>query len=325
MSWLKLSINTTAEAVDWVRTLLSTTAYGGDVQVIPWNSSQEAHQEASPTTWDYAIRLYLTDDFSANSQIHEISQRLASLYRVGQASDLEVTEVSEKPTGVDAAPEFTHRVGQRFVVVSPHTSYTPLTSDEILLSLGDSLAFGSGLHPATMLSLRLLERYVSPGMTTLDLGSGSGILSIAMAKLGAKVLALDNDPVAVYATQNAVMLNKVEHLVTVSEGSLGAGNTLGHWMGGSVANSVSTIEPIDGFDLVVANILARIHIALAPDFQQALRQTDGRFGFLITAGFTADYEPEVTQALEQAGFKVIDYERIGEWVALAHQLKAILS
>lgn len=320
MSWLKLSINTIAEAVDWVRTLLSTTAYLGNIQVIPYKLSDATNHAVTQTPWDYTVGLYLPDDFNATSQINEISQRLASLCRVGQASALEITELDEKINPIALANAVIHRIGQRFVVVSPDSTYMPQTVDEILLNLEDSLAFGSGLHPATMLSLRLLERHVLPDMTGLDLGSGSGILSVAMAKLGATVLALDNDRVAVQATQKAVALNQVEHLVTVIEGSLGAGSDLGHWMGGTVDSTLSTVEPTGRFDLVVANILARIHIALASDFQQALRQTDNHSGCLITAGFTTDYEQDVSHALMQVGFEVIDCERMGEWVALAHRV-----
>jgi ribosomal protein L11 methyltransferase len=327
MTWLKLRINTTTEAVDWVRTLLSTTAYRGTVQVIPYDSSTAGAQDAPPPDWAYAIDLYLLDDFSSSSQLNEIDQRLSSLYRVGQASEPEITELDEITPSRIAADAVIHRMGQRVVVVSPKTTYRPQTDHEILLKLEESLAFGSGLHPATRLSLQLLERHVLPGMTGLDLGSGSGILSVAMAKLGATVLALDNDPVAVQATQHAVALNQVESLVTVMKGSLGAGSNLGNWMGSSLDAvmdtldaGTATIEPRGQFDIVVANILARIHIALASDFQQALQQPDGASGCLITAGFTTDYEPDVSTALKQAGFELIDCERLGEWVALAHRL-----
>ena len=107
----------------------------------------------------------------------------------------------------------------------------------------------------------------------------------------------------------------------VMEGSLGSGNDLGHWMGGSTSDNLPTSNVKSSFDLIVANILARVHIALAHDFQHALR-TGAHTGFLITAGFTTDYQEEVDAALIEAGFEAIDYERRNEWVALAHRLKA---
>jgi ribosomal protein L11 methyltransferase len=174
-----------------------------------------------------------------------------------------------------------------------------------------------------MLSLQLLEQYVVPGMQALDLGSGSGILSVAIAKLGAQVLAIDNDPVAVAATQDAVTLNDVPQQVTVKAGSLGSGSHLGHWMGRSMENSTAQAstrqaEPI--FDLIMANILARVHVALADDYRQALRARDRQKALLITSGFTVDDQPSVLDALARAGFQQVNQQRHHEWVALVHQL-----
>ena len=210
-----------------------------------------------------------------------------------------------------------HRIGQRFVVLATDAVYQPCP-DEILLRLKPSLAFGSGLHPATMLSVRLLERYVTPGMKALDLGCGSGILSVAIAKLGAQVLALDNDAIAVQATQATIQDNQVEAQVTVQCGSLGDGSSLGHWMSGTLTQEVSTVQASD-LDLIVANILGRIHITLAADYRNALRPN----GLLITAGFTTDQELEVVAALQTVGFEALKYKRSGDWIAIAHRLRAI--
>ena len=212
-----------------------------------------------------------------------------------------------------------YRIGDRFVVLSPHVSYQP-EAHELTLKIGTGLAFGSGLHPATIVSLRLLGRHVVPGSAALDLGCGSGILSVAIAKLGAQVLALDNDEIAVAATQAAVQQNQVEPLVTVQRGSLGQGSEMGHWMGGEAIAATPAVAPVQAFDLIAANVLARIHITLAPDYRQALRPD----GTLITAGFTADYADEVDAALVEAGLVQVDREQIDEWIGLAHRLRSVL-
>ena len=98
-------------------------------------------------------------------------------------------------------------------------------------------------------------------MQVLNLGCGSGILSVALAKLGAGVLALDNDPAAVQAAKANVELNAVQQQVTVMQGSLGTGARLGHWMGWMALGEVQPIQGQAAFDLIVANILARVHIA----------------------------------------------------------------
>jgi ribosomal protein L11 methyltransferase len=185
--------------------------------------------------------------------------------------------------------------------------------------LQNSLAFGSGLHPATILSLRLLERHVQPELHALDLGSGSGILSIAIAKLGAKVFAIDNDPIAVAATEDAVQRNQVTQMVTAMCASLGRASKLGHWMGGDSVENVPAIASDQKFDLIVANIFARVHISLAADFYKALRSTSTHTGILITAGYTSDREEDITSAMSAVGFKLCDRAQIDEWIAIAYR------
>ena len=323
MAWLELSIDATHEAIDWVCTLLSATDCTGDVHIMnPIEPDSHGLATQDKPHWDYTIRLYLPDDIHGSACAEKIDNLLSPLHRIGLTRALHLTVVEQKPAHAELYHPRTHRIGQRFIVLTPNAPYHPETADEIPLRLGTTFSFGSGLHPATMLSLRLLERYVAPGMNVLDLGSGSGILSVAIAKLGAHVLALDNDRTAVQATQDAVNQNGVKQQVTVMEGSLGQGSSLGHWMGLDTIDNVPTIDATATFDLIVANILARIHIALAEDLQRALRCTDHRVGLLITAGFTVDYQDEVAMALGKAGFEAIDCERLNEWVAFAHRLKS---
>lgn len=311
MSWIELSLDATAEAVDWVRTLLAEHHYTNDLRVVNYNGAGQAPTEASEP-WAFTIRFYLPDRMQAKAQVAKISQLLSPLHRTGQTTALEVAIVDEIAPDAEAA--LIHRVG-RFVILSPNAPFTATASD-VPLRLKTSLSFGSGLHPATVLSLRLIERHVTSSMQVLDLGCGSGILSVAIAGLNAQVLALDNDPTAVEATQDAVDRNGVQDRVTVMKGSLGRGGQLGHWMGGTL-DTVTTLEPTARFDLIVANIFARVHIDLAEDYGRSLRQTEAHCGFLITSGFTADYETEVTTALDKAGFKAIDHERSGEWLAIS--------
>ncbi|MBV8886880.1 MAG: 50S ribosomal protein L11 methyltransferase [Chroococcidiopsidaceae cyanobacterium CP_BM_RX_35] len=321
MTWIELSLNTTPEAVDWVSTLLATADYPGELNIkkyVEHPSNNLTAQDVVQPLWAFTIYLYLFKNGTVSTQIEEIENLLLPLRRTGLASALQLTRVEEKPAQVAALSPPVRQIGQRFVVFTPDTPLETEVVDKVALKLSKTLAFGSGLHPTTVVSLQLLERYIVPDMYALDLGAGSGILSVAMAKLGAKVLALDNDMIAVQATQDAVRQNGVEQRVVVMEGSLGRGNELGHWLGGKTVDNVPTISTTATFDLIVANILARIHVALADDFRYALR----RAGILITAGFTTDYEDEVSAAFIEAGFEAVDCERFNEWVALAHRLKA---
>jgi ribosomal protein L11 methyltransferase len=310
MSWMELSLDTTHEAVDWVCTLLAETIDINDVYIT----------ESDNSDWSFTILLYFPYDVSARTRLEKIATILSPLHRTKLTTAIQTSVVTEKNT--DALKPLLHQIGERFIVVNSDTDHQSEIPDKITLKLQKTLAFGSGLHPATILSLRLLERYIVPNMDVLDFGSGSGILSVAMAKLGANVLALDNDSVAVQATQATVSLNNVEQQVQVMQGSLGAGSDMGHWMGGEISNHVSKIVAKDQFDLIAANILARVHIALADDFRQALHHNQTQPGLLITAGFTTDNEENVTTALTEAGFTVIDGERYNEWVALAYRLQS---
>ena len=324
MSWMELSIDATQEAVDWVSTLLAAIHYRGDMRIANYiepELNQLENRDILPSQWAFTIYLYLPYDTNVRRGVEEIVDRLSPLHRTGLISVIQTAIVEEKPEKSRTITPLIHRIGKQFVVLNPDTSYQSEALEEITLKIKTTLAFGSGLHPATILSLLLLERYIIPPMNVLDLGCGSGILSVAMAKLGASVLALDNDNIAVESTQHAIRINGVEKQVTVKKGSLGSGSDLGHWLGGNTINNVQKINAIATFDLIVANIYARIHIALADDFRRAICRTNEGTGILIAAGFTTDYEDEVSGALVAAGFEVIDCERLNEWVALAYRLK----
>jgi ribosomal protein L11 methyltransferase len=312
MSWVELCLDTTTEGVDWVCTLLATTTYTSDIRIDSYKQSRETKED-----WVFTIYFYLPNDADANQRIQKISNLLSSLQRTQLTSGVQADVVEEKPEGVDI-DSFPVRIGKKFVVLSPDAGYKSEAADEIILRLKTSLAFGSGLHPATMLAMDLLEKYVNPNMNALDLGSGSGILSIAIAKLGGQVLALDSDRIAVESTQDAVKRNGVEPQVKVMQGSLGKGREIGHWMGGDNIGNISTINPNANFDLIVANILGRIHNTLAPEYRQALRLG----GILIASGFNKDYEESVVVALEAEGFEIMDRESSCEWIAIALRLKA---
>jgi ribosomal protein L11 methyltransferase len=311
MSCIELTLDTTSEAVDWVCTLLASTNYTTDINVNKYTGTDTNRRQ---NNWTHTINFYLPNNSQASVRIQEIENLLSPLHRTALTSTLEAYVISEKPNKSDLKNE-PIQIGEKFVL--HHSDIIANISDKIILKLKPSLSFGSGLHPATILAIKLLERHLTSNMNILDLGSGSGILSIAAAKLGANVLALDNDAVAVEATQDAVNRNGVIDKVRVMQGSLGRGSEMGNWMGGANTGNVSSIDPNGNFNLIVANILGRIHTTLAPDYKQALCQENR---ILITSGYNNDYEESVTTALSAQGFEIIDSERFNEWVALVHRL-----
>lgn len=194
-------------------------------------------------------------------------------------------------------------VGQRLVIKPTWCEYVA-RPDERLIEIDPGMAFGSGLHATTRLCLELLEAYVQPGVRVLDVGTGSGILAIAAAKLGAaQVLALDNDPVAVRVARENVMTNGLGSHVSVQEGTLtwplpGCGG-----------------EGKPGWDVMVANLLAETIVEMAPAFAALLAPG----ATLITSGIIDERAGQVVEALHQYGLPVTERRDDGEWVALVAQ------
>lgn len=209
------------------------------------------------------------------------------------------------------------RVGERTVVAPSWLEYEAGPED-IVLRLDPGMAFGTGLHPTTQLCLRLLERYAKPGRRTMDLGTGSGILAIAAAKLGAgPIVALDNDPVAIEVAAENIAINQVSDKIVAAVGSLGAGSRMGHWLSGDFGDT--TPDPATGSapeqcELIAANLIAKVLVILAADLYAALAPG----GSLISSGIIIDREPDVIAAFAAAGLQPVERHQEGEWVALVH-------
>jgi ribosomal protein L11 methyltransferase len=175
--------------------------------------------------------------------------------------------------------------------------------EEVVVRLDPGMAFGTGTHPTTQLCLAALERYVQPGASVLDLGTGSGILAIAAAKLGARpVLGLDIDAEAVRAARENVDANGVGDAVSVELGSLR-----------EVIDIGDLRFEIRGWGLVVANILSSIIVRL---LDEGLARVVAPGGPLILSGILETQAEEVEQAARQAGLLVSERTQLGDWVAV---------
>jgi ribosomal protein L11 methyltransferase len=205
---------------------------------------------------------------------------------------------SSEPLGQN--PRFQpFRVGRRLMVV-PAWLNPPLEPDRLPIRLDPGRAFGDGMHPTTQLCLRALERHLQPGMPVLDLGTGTGILSIAAARLGAgPVLAVDTDPEAVEVARRNVAANHLAGRIRVEQGSLA--ETLAAQWGPAQA------------PLVIANILTGILLDFFEhDFVQAV--TPG--GLLILSGIVITQTPEIRARLLWHQLKQLAQERLEDWVCI---------
>ena len=326
MIWFELSVDVDPEAVESIGELMAQYGYNGgvvvDQPIIPAADGPEYTFDSSkPVT----VRTYIPADERAEEVRQRVEQALWHFGQIRPVGPLRVRALEEEDWANAWKQHYTiQRIGERTVIVPSWLEYDPQAND-VVLRLDPGMAFGTGLHPTTQLCLALIERYVEPGIDMIDLGCGSGILAIAAARLGARVLALDTDPIAVQATRENAARNDVSDRVTAAEGSLGAGAQMGHWLYPTTDDQRPTTDDnpssqrsaVDGqlsVNLIVANIIARVLAALAQDMAGALRTG----GTLIASGIIADREREVVEAFAAAGLAPVERRQEGDWVALVY-------
>jgi len=305
-TWLELAVECDPEAVEAVSEILSRAASGGVSVEQPFTTEREGLAATPVPDAPATVRAYLPaiDMAAAESAIAQARERLGHLtaFELRPIGELHVREVHEEDWASAWKEHFpVQRFGRRIVIKPTWRDYEPAL-DEIIITLDPGMAFGTGLHPTTRLCLAGLEAWadaaIVDGASALDVGSGSGVLAVGAALLGAHpVRAVDTDPIAVEATLQNAARNDVT--VRATQGSV----------------------PIaDGpFDLVFANLVAGILVELAAPLAGSVRAGDGRPGSggrLLASGIFIDREPEVRRAFAAAGLRVVDRQQETDWVAL---------
>lgn len=316
MIWLEITIYTTEEATEAISDFLHQMGAGG--VSIEESGSLERPRDTSLGQWyeyplndipegEAEIRAYFSQgSIEIEQAMEDIRNFVTSLPEFGLDPGkalLSWKEVDEEDWANNWKQYYKPvRISDKLTVKPGWETYEA-AEDEIVIELDPGMAFGTGTHPTTSLCLRTLEQYVQPGDHVIDVGTGSGILAIAAAKLGAeKVLALDLDPVAVSSTRDNVALNHL-HQVTVLESDL-----------------LGILDQVDPGELgvqlpvrvVVSNILAEIIVTFAQDVHQVLEQD----GIFIASGIITAKEQMVVQKLTETGFVIEDRETEGDWVVL---------
>jgi len=285
MEWLEVSVTAENEAAEAVAEVLSRYAYRG-VAI-----------EAGPDGWNagpVVVRAYLPADDQLWANKRSIEEALGHLDHICPVSTPIFQPIAEADW-TEAWKERLNvlRIGRRIVVQPSWRDYTPAPGD-IVIRLDPGMAFGTGLHPTTQMCLAALEELIHPEAEVLDLGTGSGILAIAAAKLGAgRVLAVDNDPVAVKTARDNVMANRVQETVRVKRGSF--------------------IESPGSYDLVAVNILAKVIVEMLREGLATRVRPEGK---LIAAGIIVDQEPEIVAEMEREGLTSVERQQIEDWVCL---------
>ncbi len=308
MDWLEITVATSPEGVEPVAEIFQETGAGGvvieDPAVILHYASQTHPEEwaVPPGVAKEGLPLvkgYLPVDSGLPKQLEDFK---AALNRLAFFPPPEVSTriiPEEDWTGAWKAYYKPVRVGRRLVIRPPWESYDA-TGNELIIEIDPGLAFGCGTHATTTMCLELLEDYIQPGLKVYDIGTGTGVLSIAAAKLGAgRVTAVDIDSLACKVAARNVEKNGATGQVCVVNGNL-----LDFLAG--------------GVDLIVSNILADVIISLAPDASGKLQPG----GILIASGIIRERADDVCAALKAAGFSICRQMEEGQWVALVAENSA---
>ncbi|MEZ0480518.1 50S ribosomal protein L11 methyltransferase [Planococcus sp. SSTMD024] len=307
MKWSELSIHTTNEAIESISNILHEAGASGVVIEDSEDLTKDREDvfgeiysldpEDFPTE-GVILKAYLPVNSFLGEAVEGIKLAINNLadfnINVGR-NVVTISEVNEEDWAT-SWKKYYHpvKISKRFTIVPTWETYHPVSSDELIIELDPGMAFGTGTHPTTVMSLQALEKHVDKGNTVIDVGTGSGVLAIGAALLDAgSVRALDLDEIAVKAAGLNVKLNKVQDRVHVFHGNL--------------------LEAIDDpADVVVANILAEIIMSFTDDAYLAVKPG----GIYITSGIIAQKKNEVKQALEASGFVIEDIMMMEDWVTI---------
>lgn len=253
-------------------------------------------EDAIESSDRYAVKGYFPKDDKAELRLDEVRERLAGLSEIGEFSyDIEYTEVDEEDWA-ESWKEFfwPEKISER-IVVKPTWREYEAQGDDIIIEIDPGMAFGTGAHPTTALCIRMLEKYLKAGDSILDVGTGSGILLAASAKLGAGFLhGTDIDDVAVIVARENLLLNKVPETSFLVEA-------------GDLVDKISR-----QYDVAVANILAEVVVRLLDNLPARVK--DG--GLMIFSGIITERMEMVLEKIRTVGLEVLEIMEDGGWVAI---------
>ena len=300
MRWLELKVQSHPEAVESVSELLSRYTPGGVAIEEPIELVDEGQEYRVLTGDPVNVYAYLPIDGKEEETRQRVAEGIWHLSSLGAqfVGDLQTRIVNEEDWA-NAWKDYYHvsHIGRRLVIRPSWRDYTP-KDDEVVLELDPGMAFGTGLHPTTRMCLEQVEQRVQPGMRVLDVGTGSGILALAAAKLGAsKVDCIDNSSVAVESARANAATNALNDRITIELGTL----------------DESEAKRMEGqYDMVLANIIALVISSIAPQLAQVLTPN----GILIASGIIEERRHEAEQPLLDAGLKLVEPVMIDDWVTL---------
>ncbi len=318
MEWLEVSIQTVSSAIELLEDRL--TAIGYDSFIVDDTAEFRSFLEENTQYWDYVdedlaekmadisqIRFYIENNAAAPEALGALQEEMAA-FRAGypgrDLGSLEIrTAECREEDWENSWKEYYAPipVGKRLLIV-PEWLHPDNPENRVEVLLDPGMIFGTGAHASTQMCLRALERVITGRQRVLDLGSGSGILSIAALKLGAaSAVGVDIDPKAEDIARENAGLNGLEAPQFTA-------------CTGNVTTDTGLMDRLgrNSYDVVLANIVADVIIPLAPAVPRLL----GDAGVFICSGILNTRLPEVLQALEDAGLRVTDRQEENDWCCL---------
>ena len=313
MKWNKYTLTTTTEAEDLISSMMMEAGIEG-IEIedkVPLSEQDKSRMfvdilpEGPEDDGVARISFYLEPEQDNGAILAAVQEGLDEIRGYGidvGAGTIEASQTEDKDW-INNWKEYFHQFYVDDILIKPSwEEVKPEDQDKLLIQIDPGTAFGTGMHETTQLCIRQIRKYMEPGTQVLDVGTGSGILSIAALKLGASyAFGTDLDPCAISAAEE----NREVNGILEEQFQVMVGNILED-------TAVNDAAGYGKYHMVVANILAEVLLPLTPVVVQHMKKG----GIYITSGIIEEKEAAVVNAIKSAGLHVLEVTRQGEWVSV---------
>ena len=312
MKWKSFRLKTTTQAEDIVSSMLADLGVEG-VQIedkIPLTAADKEQMfvdilpETEADDGIAYLSFYLEEDADTESILKNVRQELEEMSEFMDLGECSIEESeTEDVDWVNNWKQYFHQFYVDDILIIPSwEDVKPEDEDKMVIHIDPGTAFGTGMHETTQLCIRQIRKHVTPDTEILDVGCGSGILGMLALKFGAKhSVGTDLDPCAIDATYENMEVNGISK----DQYEVMIGNIIDD-------KAVQDKVGYECYDIVVANILADVLVALTPVIVNQLKKG----GIYITSGIIDDKEETVVEAVKKAGLEVVEVTYQGEWVSV---------